>query len=107
MIKIVEDFSLKFFLSLYFVMANYNIPNGENKESRRIEVIKTTPFLIGITIATLVIIAGATALGVVYGKNSFKIGNSVNVENNINVQVVKESKNSKGLKLNKFVKIVF
>ena len=73
---------------------------GYPNESRRIEVIKTTPFLIGITIATLVIIAGTTALGVVYGGNYDKTGNStngVNIENNINVQVGPDGINSNGI----------
>ena len=72
-------------MQLYFVMSS-------RKESIKLEVIESTPLLIGTTIAILVLIAGIVSLSVVYGGYSDKNNEStINVINNINVNIGKES----------------
>ena len=74
-------------MRLYFVMTN-------RKDSIKIEVIKSKPFLIGITIAVFVVIAGIVGLSylIVTGGNSKK-DEGINVENNINVNFGKDNLN--------------
>ena len=64
------------------------------KDSIKVEVIKSKPFLIGITIAVFVVIAGIVALSyiIVTGGNSNK-DDGINVENNINVNIGKDNLN--------------
>ena len=67
---------------------------SNSKESTSVEVIKSKPFLIGITIAVFVVIAGIVALSyiIVTGGNSNK-DDGINVENNINVNFGKYNLN--------------
>ena len=74
-------------MRLYFVMTN-------RKDSVKIEVIKTKPFLIGITIAVFVVIAGIVALSyLVVNGGSLNKDEGINVENNINVNFGKDNLN--------------
>ena len=67
---------------------------SNSKESTSVEVIKSKPFLIGITIAVFVVIAGIVGLSylIVTGGNSKK-DEGINVENNINVNFGKDNLN--------------
>ena len=73
---------------------------SDSKESTKLEVNKLMPFLIGVTIAVLVVIAGIVVLTYVAekGENFNKNDggapqNGINVENNINVHVGKDGLN--------------
>ena len=68
---------------------------SDSKESTKIEVNKLMPFLIGVTIAVLVVIAGIVVLMYVAlnGGNFNKPQNGINVANNINVHVGKDGLN--------------
>ena len=67
---------------------------SNSNETTQVEVIKSKPFLIGITIAVFVVIAGIVGLSyvVVTGGNSKK-DEGINVENNINVNFGKDNLN--------------
>ena len=73
---------------------------SDSKESTKIEVNKLMPFLIGVTIAVLVVIAGIVVLVYVavnggnFNKNDGSSPqNGINVVNNINVHVGKNGLN--------------